>query len=202
MKDILKKSLVYKDFYKELLKCFSVTQAKEIWNEANSKYALLSSQYADIDSDSKMMILPAVALYEVLQTRLSQEDALTMLKNYGKITGEKIAKTIYAFTSIPFVSRILWKNMPYLMRKMSGPEKGYIRKIVSEDETLVGVDILSCPLHNVAVELGVPEIATVVCAMDKAYMSGFKYIRYTRTTSVAEGDICCDYRLFFDRNKL
>lgn len=45
-------------------------------------------------------------------------------------------------------------------------------------------------------------LALVVCAMDKAYMTGFKHIRYTRTTSVAEGHECCDYRLSYDRSKL
>lgn len=91
--------------------------------------------------------------------------------------------------------------MPKLMRITSSPEKGYTRRIVSETKELVGVDILSCPLHDAAVKIGVPEAALVVCAMDKAYMTGFKHIRYTRTTSVAEGDECCDYRLSFDPDK-
>lgn len=63
------------------------------------------------------------------------------------------------------------------------------------------MDILSCPLHAAALQIGVPEAAQIVCAMDKAYMTGFKYINYTRSTSVAEGDRCCDYRLSYDRNK-
>jgi len=37
--------------------------------------------------------------------------------------------------------------------------------------------------------------------MDKAYMTGFKNIRYTRTASVAEGAQCCDYRLAYDKSK-
>ena len=43
------------------------------------------------------------------------------------------------------------------------------------------------PLHDAAVKIGMPEAALVVCAMDKAYMTGFRRIEYTRTTSVAEG---------------
>ena len=43
--------------------------------------------------------------------------------------------------------------------------------------------------------------AQAVCAMDRAYMSGFRRIRYTRTTSVAEGAPCCDYRLQYDPHK-
>ncbi len=87
------------------------------------------------------------------------------------------------------------------MRNSSSPEKGYTRRIVSETAELVAVDILSCPLHDAAVKIGIPEAALMVCAMDKAYMTGFKHICYTRTTSVAEGAECCDYRLSYDVQK-
>ena len=87
------------------------------------------------------------------------------------------------------------------MRSSSSPEKGYTRRIVSETNELVGVDILSCPLYDAAIKIGIPEAALMVCAMDKAYMTGFKRIRYTRTTSVAEGAECCDYRLSYDKTK-
>lgn len=104
-------------------------------------------------------------------------------------------------TSIPGMPELLWRHMPTLMRAMSSDKKGYTRRIVSETDELVAVDILSCPIHDSAEKLGVPEAAQVICAMDKAYMTGFRRILYTRTTSVAEGDKCCDYRLRYDRSK-
>lgn len=123
------------------------------------------------------------------------------MRAYGTKIGERIAGIIHGITSIPGVSKLMWKNASRLMRNSSSPEKGYTRRIVSETSELVGVNILSCPLHDAAVKIGVPEAALMVCAMDKAYMTGFKHIRYTRTTSVAEGDACCDYRLKFDLDK-
>lgn len=147
-----------------------------------------------------MMILPAAALYLSLEKHIP-DDAVTLLCTYGTHMGEKIAGIVHGITSIPGVSQLLWKNVPGIMRKMSSPEAGYTRRIVSENKDLVGVDILSCPLHDAAVKIGVPQTVLVVCAMDKAYMTGFKYIRYTRTTSVAEGDTCCDYRLSYDKKK-
>ncbi|MBQ8379951.1 MAG: L-2-amino-thiazoline-4-carboxylic acid hydrolase [Clostridia bacterium] len=199
-KDKLKKSIVYKGFKKVLIEEFGKEKANEIWKEANKNLSKFENQYADIKGDEKMMILPAAALYVELRKEMPDE-ALDILKKYGKEIGEKIAKVIHSFTSIPGVSKILWKNMPKLMRKSSSEKKGYTRKIVSETKELVGVDIISCPLHNAAIKIGMPEVAQIVCAMDKAYMSGFKYINYTRTTSVAEGDSCCDYRLSYDKNK-
>lgn len=196
----LGKSWIYKDFRETLTERFGFSRTEELWEKANTALAELEVRHPDITGDSKMMVLPAAALYRVLSQRIPNE-ALDMLKRYGTETGERIAEKIHGVTSIPGVSRLLWKNMPKLMRTMSSEKKGYRRKIVSESQELVAVDILSCPLHEAAVKIGMPEIAQVVCAMDKAYMTGFKYIQYTRTTSVAEGGSCCDYRLSFDKKK-
>lgn len=196
----LNKSFIYKGFIKDLTAQCGDTTAKEIWEEANAYLAELENTHRDITGDNKIMILPAAALYKSLYKH-DPERALSMLKDYGTKIGNKIAGIVHSITSIPGVSALMWKNAAKLMRNMSSEKKGYTRRIVSETNELVGVDILSCPLHDAAVTIGVPEAAQVVCAMDKAYMTGFRHINYTRTTSVAEGDSCCDYRLSYDKNK-
>lgn len=175
--------------------------AAKIWKEANKNLLELEGKHPDITGDNKMMILPSAALYLALQ-KFAPEQALPLMRSYGTKMGQKIAGVIHAATSIPGIPKLIWKNAPQLMRNSSSPEKGYTRRIVSETADLVGVDILSCPLHDAAIKIGVPEAVLMVCAMDKAYMSGFRHIRYTRTTSVAEGAECCDYRLSYDKNKL
>ena len=199
--DKLRKSLIFKGFRKMLNAEFGETEATKIWQEANLNLLKLESSHPDITGDSKMMILPSAALYLALRAH-APEQALPLMRSYGTKMGEKVAGIVHTITSIPGVSKLMWKNASRLMRNSSSPEKGYTRRIVSETSELVGVDILSCPLHDAAVKIGVPEAVLLVCAMDKAYMSGFKHIRYTRTTSVGEGDKCCDYRLSYDKTKL
>lgn len=200
MTDLLKKSFVFKGFRKVLAAQFDTQTAERFWCEANETLSQLQQAHPQLDRDSKMMVLPAAALYTALKAH-APEQALPLLREYGAQMGAKLANIIHGITCIPGVPKLLWRNMPRLMRTMSGPEKGYSRRIVSETSELVGVDILSCPLHDAAMALGVPEAAQVICAMDKACMTGFRHIRYTRTTSVAEGAECCDYRLSYDRNK-
>lgn len=200
MTDKLSRSIIFKGFRKALITQFGEETADQIWLDANTSLTALQNQYPNLDSDSRMMILPAATLYNAL-SKHTPEQALPLLIDYGTQTGEKIARIVHGITSIPGLPKLLWKHMPKLMRTMSGPDKGYTRRIVSETNELVGVDILSRPLHDAAVKIGVPEAALVVCAMDKAYMTGFKHIRYTRTTSVAEGAACCDYRLRYDETK-
>lgn len=196
----LNHSIVYKGFYKTLKEQFDKETARCIWDDANRILDELERSNPAESKDNKMMVLPAAALLTALRKHTPQQ-ALPLLKEYGKDFGLKIANLIHRITSIPGISRLLWRNIGKIMRKMSSPEAGYTREIVSETNELVGVDILSCPLHDAAVRIGVPETAQVICAMDKAYMTGFKHIVYTRSTSVAEGDACCDYRLRFDRSK-
>lgn len=198
--DKLSKSLIFKDFRKMLQEEFGTAQAALIWQEANYHLLELESKHPEITGDNKMMILPAAAIYLALRKH-KPERALPLIRHYGTQMGLKIAGVIHAITSIPGVSALVWKKAPQLMRSSSSPKKGYTRRIVSETNELVGVDILSCPLHDAAIKIGVPEAALMVCAMDKAYMTGFKRIRYTRTTSVAEGAECCDYRLSYDKTK-
>lgn len=197
----LSKSLIFKGFRKMLNVEFGEAEASQIWQEANTHLLELEDAYPNIIGDNKMMILPSAALYLALRN-YAPEQALPLMCAYGAKMGKRVAGIIHGITTIPGVSRLIWKNAPQLMRNSSSPEIGYTRRIISETNELVAVDILSCPLHDAAVKIGVPEAALMVCAMDKAYMTGFKYIRYTRTTSVAEGDECCDYRLSYDHSKI
>lgn len=196
----LNRSLVYRGFRKSLEARFGAKKAALLWENAGRRLAGLSAAHRDLPPDARTMLLPAAALCEALR-ETAPEEALLLLTAHGKAVGERIGRIVHAVTCIPFVPELLWRNMPALMRRMSAPEKGYSRFIVSETPELIGVDILACPIHDAAIALGMPEVACVVCAMDKAYMTGFRRIQYTRTTSVAEGGSCCDYRLSYDRQK-
>ena len=52
-----------------------------------------------------------------------------------------------------------------------------------------------------AKKLDGPEIASVVCLIDKGQMTGFKNIDYTRTKALGNGDEYCDYRLRYNRKE-
>lgn len=196
----LDRDFVYKKFKKILIENFGKDKAKSVWKESNSNLKQLMKKNKEAGFDEKMMVLPLFAIYKGLKIN-GIENALDLLKKYGEQRGKEISHIIEKITSIPGVSKLLWKNMPSLMKKTSSPKKGYERRIVSETEDLVGVDILTCPLCEMAKKLGAPEIASVVCLIDKGQMSGFKYIEYTRTMSRGDGDEYCDYRLRFNKDK-
>lgn len=196
----LDSSFIYKKFKYVLIEKYGKDRAKTIWKDANSELKHLLNAHRTIGSDEKMMVLPLNALYITLK-RHGIENALDLLEEYGKQVGDNLSAMIYKITSIPGLSKLLWSNMPKLMRITSSPAKGYERRIVSESRELVGVDILVCPLYEMAKKLGTPEIAAVICLIDKGQMTGFKHIDYTRTKALGNGDEFCDYRLRFNNRK-
>lgn len=200
MTNPLDRSIIYRSVRRHIAQTYGEETAARLWREAGGTLRRLRNEHPEITGDSRMMLLPAAALLTVLRGH-DPEGALPLLLSCGTQIGQRIGRIIHAVTSIPGLPELLWRHMPALMRKTSSPRAGYTRRIVSETKELVGVDILSCPLHDAAVVLGLPEAASIVCAMDKEYMSGFRRIRYTRTTAVAEGGPCCDYRLSFDPDK-
>ena len=131
----------------------------------------------------------------------SGADAVDLLNAYGDAMGRRFAGIVHCITSVPGVSGLIWRHVDSIMDRMSGENLGYQRRIVSEPPEMFGVDILSCPYHELARELGNEKAVLCICHMDKAYMQGFHHIRYERTTAVSEGAECCDYRLRFDPEK-
>ena len=189
----------YRGFHKQLRVELGSQRAEAVWREAGQEYMRILTTDPSLKRHSGAMTLPAVALYRVLAGH--GENAEALLNAYGDRMGRRFAGIVQRITSIPGVSWSIWRHVAGIMDSMSGENLGYRRRIVSEPPDLYGVDILSCPYHELAKTLGNEKAVLCICHMDKAYMKGFRHIRYERTTAVSEGAECCDYRLRFDRNR-
>ena len=194
----LDKQWFYRGFRKQLRAELGRQKADVVWREAGQEYTRILTTDPSLKRHKGAMTLPAIALYRTLTSR--GENAEALLNAYGDRMGRRFAGIVHGITSIPGVSRLIWRHVAGIMDRMSGENLGYRRRIVSEPPDLYGVDILSCPYHELAKALGNEKAVLCICHMDKAYMKGFRHIRYERTTAVSEGAECCDYRLRYDRN--
>ena len=195
----LNRQWFYRGFRKQLRVELGSQKAEAVWREAGQEYARILTTDPSLKRHKGAMALPAVALYRVLTGH--GENAEALLNAYGDRMGRWFAGIVHGITSIPGVSRLIWRHVAGIMERMSSKKLGYRRRIVSEPPDLYGVDILSCPYHELAKALGNERAVLCICHMDRAYMKGFRHIRYERTTAVSEGAECCDYRLRFDRSK-
>lgn len=195
----MNRQLFFRGFQKQLRDALSPGRAAAIWAEAGREYTRILAADPALKSHKGALALPVVALFRALSS--AGEDAEALLNAYGDRLGERFAGIVHALTRIPGVSSLLWKCVDRIMDRMSGAAKGYRRRIVSEPPDMYGVDILSCPYHELAKQLGAEKAVLCICHLDKAYMKGFHHIRYERTTAVSEGAECCDYRLRYDPEK-
>lgn len=189
----------FRGFRKQLCNRLGEEKANTIWTDAGLKYDRFLEEKPQLKDHKGAMALPAVALYQALDEQ--GEDAEKLLNAYGDAMGTRFAQIVHGLTSLPGVSHLLWKHIDHIMDSMSSEKHGYKRRIVSKPPEMYGVDILSCPYHELAKEMDCEHAALCICHMDKAYMTGFRHIRYERSAAVSEGAECCDYRLRFDPDK-
>ena len=194
----LNRQWFYRGLRKQLRAELGWQKADVVWREAGLEYTRILTTDPSLKRHKGAMTLPAIALYRTLTSR--GENAEALLNAYGDRMGRRFAGIVHGITSIPGVSRLIWRHVAGIMDSMSSEKLGYRRRIVSELPDLYGVDILSCPYHELAKALGNEKAVLCICHMDRAYMKGFRHIRYERTTAVSEGAECCDYRLRYDRN--
>ena len=189
----------YRGFRKALRDRLGREKAGRVWAEAGKEYRRILETHPGIMRQNGAMTVPAVAIWRALEA--AHEDAGALLNAYGDEMGRRLAGLVHALTSLPGVDRLIWRHAGSLSDRMSSERHGYARRLVSDPPGMYGVDILSCPYHEMAKALGSEGAVLCICHMDKAYARGFRHIRYERHSSVAEGADCCAYRLRFDPEK-
>ena len=195
----MNRQLFFRGFHQKLKSSLGKDTANRIWDEAGEEFSRILAARPELKRHKGAMTLPAVALYRVLTAR--GEDTEGLLNAYGEDMGKRFARVIHALTSLPGADRLVWRHVESVTEKSSSEKLGYRRVLVSEPPQMYGVDILSCPYHELAKELGEEKAVLCICHMDKEYSQGFHHIRYDRNSAVSEGARACEYRLRFDPEK-
>ena len=195
----LNRQWFYRGFRKRLAASLGKAAADKLWKEAGKEYSRILAFQPELKRHKGAMTLPAVALYRVLTAR--GDDAEGLLNSYGEVMGRRLAQIIHALTSLPGADQLVWRHVGGVMERASSEKLGYRRELVSEPPDMYGVDILTCPYHELAKEMGDEKAVLCICHMDKEYSQGFRHIRYDRNSAVSEGARACAYRLRFDPEK-
>ena len=199
MMNPLNRQWFYRGFRKRLAASLGRAAAGQVWTEAGREYSRILASRPELKRHKGAMTLPAVALYRALTAW--GEDAEGLLNSYGEDMGKRFARIIHALTSLPGADQLVWRHVGGVMERASSEKLGYRRELVSEPPDMYGVDILTCPYHELAKELGDEKAVLCICHMDKEYSQGFRHIRYDRNAAVSEGARACEYRLRFDPEK-
>ena len=146
--------------------------AEEICRKANEYSDEYTNAHPDAYGSALKVSYPFAGVYKALQEYVSKEEALQMMRDYAPVIGEKARKTYWRFTSIPGMPSLLWNNFVKIMSSAASEKKGYKSRMLGVNGNHAGLDILSCPVVNGLVEIGMPEVAPVMCAIDQVYGNG------------------------------
>jgi hypothetical protein len=171
----LNRQWFYRGFRKRLAALLGRDAAGRLWENAGKEYSRILVSQPELKRHKGAMTLPAVALYRALTA--GGIDAEGLLNSYGEDMGKRFARIIHVLTSLPGADRLVWHHVSGVMEKASSEKHGYKRELVSEPPDMYGVDILSCPYHELAKQLGDEKAVLCICHMDKEYSRGFRHIR-------------------------
>lgn len=179
------KPVIYTNFGKD---------ADAVWNASKKQTKALKKEFPDVRKDIRMAIYPIAGMYKAMQDFIPADEAKKIMVEYAPVIGNKIRRIFLFGTSMPGVSNYLWKNIESIMHKAGSEKKGYKSKFYGKNGDTAGMDVLECPLHETFKMIGVPEITSVVCAMDLIYSTGYKGIEFSREKALGDGDDYCAYR--------
>ena len=141
-------------------------------------------------------IMPGIAIYEVLQTVVSKEEAIQLIHSYTSAHAQKAHVLFRRLLKIPG----LYHTMPGIFAKAVaekfGPAAGfqYITHAATKD--VIRFDMVRCPYHDACAQYGCPELCRCFCDSDDITYEGLHpKLVWHRTKTLGRGDDCCDFGL-------
>ena len=169
------------------------------------EYDELCEKYKDLPADfihhTHNNIFPVVITYDALMNNgYSKEDALNLTEKAFLDLMNEPAEAICKMMKVPGLYNImpwLWK---VLMPKLFSEQAGFAYQY-HEQPKGIKFDIIKCPYLTLCEKLGYPELAPIFCATDDlCYSHMHKYLKFTRTNTMARGAELCDFDLKIDKN--
>ena len=141
-------------------------------------------------------IMPGIAIYEVLQTVVSKEEALQILHSYVNAHARKYHTLFCRLLKLPG----LYHKMPGIFAKgveeKFGTAAGFQAITHEATRDVIRFDMVRCPYHDTCTHYGCPELCRCFCDSDDiTYDSLHPKLLWHRTKTLGRGDDCCDFGL-------
>jgi len=141
-------------------------------------------------------IMPGIAIYEVLQTVVSKEEALQILHSYVNAHARKYHTLFRRLLKLPS----LYHKMPGIFAKgveeKFGTAAGFQAITHEATKDVIRFDMVRCPYHDACTHYGCPELCRCFCDSDDITYDGLHpKLLWHRTKTLGRGDDCCDFGL-------
>lgn len=190
-----------------LIAAFEKTAAKRFPAQASE---LVASMYRRIDAlrednagasrekwaHLESQIMPGIAIYEVLQTVVSKEEAIQLIHGYVNAHAQKYHTLFRRLLKIPG----LYHKMPGIFAnavdQQFGTSAGFQSVTHEATKDVIRFDMVRCPYHDACARYGCPELCRCFCDSDDITYDGLHpKLLWHRTKTLGRGDDCCDFGL-------
>jgi len=144
---------------------------------------------------SQKQMLPAVLLYKIL---IEQDHSPQSAHDFVAHIVHTLAFSFLKFT-VPIINRKHVENLPLpsQLKILTSITKRFFNaqgKAEMNSKDRFSFTVSKCSFAQYSVDLGVPELAPIFCASDKAYFDACQTdITLERTTTLAEDNKPCDF---------
>ena len=175
-------------------------QAQELLASMHQRIEALREDYAGASRETwehlESQIMPGIAIYEVLQTVVSKEEALQLIHSYVNAHAQRYHILFRRLLKLPG----LYRTMPSIFAKgveeRFGTAAGFrsIQREVTKD--VIRFDMVRCPYHEACKKYNCPELCRCFCDSDDITYDGLHpKLIWHRTKTLGRGDDCCDFGL-------
>ena len=141
-------------------------------------------------------IMPGIAIYEVLQTVVSKEEALQLIHSYVNAHAQNYHTLFCRLLKLPGLYRALPGIFAKGVAEKYGPAAGF-RSIERETtKDVIRFDMVRCPYYEACNAYSCPELCRCFCDSDDITYDGLHpKLIWHRTKTLGRGDDCCDFGL-------
>lgn len=141
-------------------------------------------------------ILPRIALYRVLQSSMTKEEAYGVIHDYlQNRVCIKMIKQYQALEKLPNFFSLYHTAFSYVVLHSDN----WKAECSSSSRDEFQINIHQCLWYNACLENGCPELTTAFCACDDTLYNCLHKMRFFRSGSIGRGNELCDFR--FTRSK-
>ena len=139
-------------------------------------------------------IMPGIAIYEILQTVMSKDEALNAVHGYVEERAYRLKKTFLRLMRFPG----LYKKVPGIFAKQTpkffGDSAGFETNEIRTTGGVWRIDMTRCPYHDECARYGYPELCRCFCDSDDITYDGLHpNLVWHRTKTLGRGDDRCDF---------
>ena len=168
--------------------------ASAVWRAAAAEMERLAGGLPELSRGERQhvarYIVPRIAVYRAMESRLGAEEAMALLDAAILEQGEKMGAMLRRMTALPLMKGMFMRIFASMAKTAFGAAGGFKQEYYDTPKNVVRFDILNCTYCRWCRKLGCPEIIHTFCDSDSYCYGRLTGIAFERTQTLEHGEKC------------